>query len=224
MARIRTIKPSFFRSDDVSALPLRARLTWIGLWTQCDDQGRMKDHARLIKADVWPLDAVSLADIESDLETLAEHGRIARYEVDGQRYLEITNWREHQAIQKPTPSKIPPPSRNGRVVLPERGDSPTAGKGRERNGREGTRAREAEPGLNGHSPTDSEPPRNCEQHQGLGRAAPRCGPCADARRVRDEWLTAKRARIAAAEKCKVHAGDNLASNCSVCRSEELNPA
>jgi hypothetical protein len=34
----------------------RARLTWIGLWTQCDDQGRTKDHVKLIKADVWPPD------------------------------------------------------------------------------------------------------------------------------------------------------------------------
>lgn len=49
MARIRTIKPSFFRSEDVAALPLRARLLWIGLWTQCDDQGRTKDNKQLIK-------------------------------------------------------------------------------------------------------------------------------------------------------------------------------
>lgn len=163
MARIRSIKPSFFKSDDVSALPLRARLTWIGLWTQCDDQGRTKDHARLIKADVWPLDDVSIRDIEDDLETLAAHGRIVRYEVDGQRYLEITNWRVHQAIQKPTPSRIPPPpngvapaaevprsgaaeprdtgradnSSNATGALQEDSGSPTSGKGKERKGREG---------------------------------------------------------------------------------------
>lgn len=112
MARIRTIKPSFFRSEDVSALPLRARLTWIGLWTHCDDQGRAKDNARLIKGDLWPLDEVSLNEIEDDLETLAVCGRIVRYEVDGKRYLVITNWSDHQKIQKPTESKIPAPPRN----------------------------------------------------------------------------------------------------------------
>jgi len=108
MPRIRTIKPSFFKSEDVSVLPFRARLTWVGLWTHCDDQGRTKDNARLIKGDVWPLDEVSLKDIEEDLETLAGHGRIVRYQVNGQRYLEITNWSDHQRIQKPTPSRIPP--------------------------------------------------------------------------------------------------------------------
>lgn len=84
MPRIRSIKPSFFLSEDVAALPLRARLLWIGLWTHCDDAGRAKDNARLIKGAVWPLDNVTLADIEDDLATLADHGRIVRYEVDEQ--------------------------------------------------------------------------------------------------------------------------------------------
>jgi hypothetical protein len=115
MPRIRSIKPGFFRSEDVSALPLRARLTWIGLWTHCDDAGRAKDNARLIKGDIWPLDAVGLRDIEQDLETLATHGRIVRYEVDGKRYLEIVNWHAHQVISKPTPSRIPAPA-EGRIL------------------------------------------------------------------------------------------------------------
>ncbi len=167
MPRIRSIKPSFFRSEDVSALPLRARLTWIGLWTHCDDQGRTKDNARLIKGDVWPLDNVSLRDIEQDLDTLAAHGRIVRYEVDGKRYLEIVNWHAHQAISKPTPSRIPAPT-EGRILtfeeppepdedldeeqatdygpsdsgsppgaLPEPSGSPPAGKGKEGKGGEG---------------------------------------------------------------------------------------
>jgi hypothetical protein len=123
MARIRSIKPSFFRSEDVSALPFRARLTWIGLWTHCDDAGRTKDNARLIKGDVWPLDQVSLRDIEDDLDTLAAHGRIVRYEVDAKRYLEIVNWHVHQAISKPTPSRIPGPSA-GRVLTFEEPPEP----------------------------------------------------------------------------------------------------
>lgn len=114
MARIRSIKPGFFASEDVSALPLRARLTWIGLWTHCDDQGRAKDHAKLIKAAVWPLDAVTLGEIEEDLATLAAHQRIVRYQVDGKRYLEVVNWHDHQRPNKPTLSRLPaPPPMNG---------------------------------------------------------------------------------------------------------------
>jgi hypothetical protein len=45
MPRIRSIKPDFFKSEDVAALPLRARLLWIGLWTQCDDHGRTRTRS-----------------------------------------------------------------------------------------------------------------------------------------------------------------------------------
>ncbi len=216
MARIRTIKPSFFKSDDVSVLPMRARLTWIGLWTQCDDQGRTKDHLRLIKADVWPLDNVSLADIEEDLSTLAAHGRIVRYEVDGQRFLEVTNWSEHQKINRPTPSKIPPPPEpsESHAPLSESTGSPHDRKGRERKGREGS-ARETAV----HEP---EPPQRCPEHINT-RKPPPCGNCADARRHHDHWSKERNERLRDAPNCRLHRGQP-AHNCASCRAEELSPA
>ena len=217
MPRIRSIKPSFFQSDDVSALPLRARLTWIGLWTHCDDAGRTKDHTRLIKAAIWPLDNVSLADIEEDLETLADHGRIVRYEVGGQRYLEITNWSVHQAINRPTPSRIPAPPMNGHAPLTE----PSFGEGKGREGRGGdARASDGPPSPDD---PDSEPPNRCPKHTQT-RNPPNCGACADARKTRNRWEAARAKRIASLPKCPIHKGDNLADNCGICRSEELNPA
>lgn len=96
MPRIRSIKPEFFTSEVVCSLPLRARLTWIGLWTHCDNFGRCKDNSKLIKAAVWPLDDVSIKDIESDLNTLADCRLIVRYTVAGKPYLAIANWTEHQ--------------------------------------------------------------------------------------------------------------------------------
>lgn len=228
MARIRTIKPSFFQSDDVSALPLRARLTWIGLWTHCDDQGRTKDHARLIKAAIWPLDNVSLADIEDDLVTLSGHGRIVRYEVAGQRYLAIVNWHDHQKINRPSASNIPGPSSpqaaptyphvstHGTLTEDSRGE----GKGKEGKGREGTQAREAEPPA--ADPTSQEPPPRCEKHLDNPDPPP-CGACAEARKTLARWQVARAARVANAPKCRIHRGQ-LAHNCGLCRAEELSPA
>lgn len=135
MARIRTIKPDFFRSDDVAQLSYRARLTWVGLWTYVDDAGRGKDNARIIKGDLWPLeDEVTHKDVEKDLQELSKAGRIQRYEVDGEKYLIILKWTDHQRIAKPTDSKLPPPSHSDTttgqdttvpVVLPEPYGSPT---------------------------------------------------------------------------------------------------
>jgi len=236
MARIRTIKPSFFKSDDVSVLPLRARLTWIGLWTQCDDQGRTKDHVKLIKADVWPLDPVSLADIEEDLEVLARHGRIVRYEFGDERYLQVTNWTRHQKINRPTASHIPPPPL--RPAPAEQYDSEprgtsgypqvrphgalteaSRGEGKGREGKGDARELTEEP-----RPVDNsgpEPPRNCLDHIDQ-RDPPPCGRCAAARRAHESWHAARRARLANAPRCPnpEHRGQ-LAHNCALCRSEQL---
>lgn len=174
MARIRSIKPSFFASEDVSALPLRARLTWIGLWTHCDDAGRTKDNVKLIKAALWPLDNVSLADVEEDLATLAEYGRIVRYEVAGKTYLEITNWTLHQRIQKPTASVLPPipsASDSSQVALSASSGSAHVGRGREGKGGDAR---------------SSVPLSRCLQHVGATDAPP-CKACGDARRAYDAW-------------------------------------
>lgn len=110
MARIRTIKPEFFTSLTIADLPLSARLTFIGLWTHVDDDGRCVDEPRLVRAAVWPLDDLRAADVEADLRLLHDASLIVRYEAGGRRYLAVRNWREHQRIDKPKPSKLPAPA------------------------------------------------------------------------------------------------------------------
>lgn len=110
MARIRTIKPSFFKSLSVTTLPKATRLTWVGLWTYVDDDGRGVDDSRLIKAELWPLDDDYTAKkVESDMVLLEDNGSIQRYVVDGRRYFMVVKWRSHQRIDKPTRSILPPP-------------------------------------------------------------------------------------------------------------------
>ena len=110
MARIRTVKPEFFTSVSVAELTRDARLAWIGLWTHVDDAGRCADEPRLIKAALFPLDDDMPAErVEQLLVELGATGRIVRYEVDGRRYLQVVGFREHQRIDKPKPTKLPPP-------------------------------------------------------------------------------------------------------------------
>jgi len=111
MARIRTIKPHFFRSYDVVALSYRARLTWIGLWTYVDDEGRGRDDARIIKGELWALeDDVTWKDVQRDLTELSRSAHVIRYTVEGRDYLAIPTWNEHQVISRPTQSKFPAPN------------------------------------------------------------------------------------------------------------------
>lgn len=120
MARIRTIKPEFFRSRVLSECSLRARLTFIGLWTVCDDEGRYRYEPELLKADLWPFEEdITAKDVNADVLELEAHGLVCCYETAGKRYLHIVNWHEHQKINRPTPSRLPECSRETHGALSE---------------------------------------------------------------------------------------------------------
>ena len=152
MARIRTIKPEFFTSLTIGRLSAQVRLTFVGLWTYCDDEGRGVDDPRLIKAAIWPLDeSVKPRGLEEWLTNLAAAGLIQRYEADGRRYLAVVGWKEHQRIDHPRPSIFPEPSPNGTGALAQNAGSLAEdsrlerkgkeGKGRERNSKGATQGR-----------------------------------------------------------------------------------
>jgi len=109
MARIRTIKPDFFTSLTIADLTHEARLTFIGLWTHVDDEGRCVDDARLVKAAVWPLDERTAKDVDIDLWEISDAGLVRRYTVGVKKFIAVTSWKEHQRINRPTASKFPPP-------------------------------------------------------------------------------------------------------------------
>lgn len=109
MARMRSIKPEMFRSFTVSGWPVAVRWTFAGLLTYCDDAGRGADDPRLIKAEVYPIDDdVTGRKVEQHLAAIEKTGPLCRYQIDGRRYIHITSWAEHQRINRPTKSRIPP--------------------------------------------------------------------------------------------------------------------
>jgi len=151
--RIRTIKPSFWKDLDVCSLPVPIRLHYIGLWNYADDEGRGIDEPRLLKGELWPMDnAITPKKIEDFMASLQASGRILRYTSEGGDALfQVRNWSQHQVINRPQPSLLPPPtgydisvneqgqltdvSVNGHGTVTDLAD----GKGREgkRKGREG---------------------------------------------------------------------------------------
>jgi len=216
MARIRSIKPGFFTSEDVAELPLRARLTWIGLWTHCDDQGRAKDNVKLIKAAVWPLDQVTLSDIEDDLATLAKCGRIVRYEVDGKNYLAVTNWHDHQSPNRPTRSKLPPPPEESGSTHAQSSEPAVSKHGGLMSGEEGI----GEEGR-GARARDNPPPEHCPKHPS-GTLDP-CGACGTAKRQRAKWEAEQSGRSKLADlerqRLELKAARMAVAACRICDSD-----
>lgn len=143
MARIRSIKPDFFMHDGLAELSTLHRLLFIGLWTQADREGRLEDRPARIKAAVLPYDD---ADVDDLLWDLAEHRErfVARYEVGGVRYLQVTGFRAHQQPHvKEVPSKIPDLQAGTmrarcKPVSPESGPDGTAPGQNTRKGAEGS--------------------------------------------------------------------------------------
>jgi len=54
MARIRTIKPEFFTSEDIVSLTPHARLLYIAMWCEADKEGRMTWRPKTLKMRYFP--------------------------------------------------------------------------------------------------------------------------------------------------------------------------
>lgn len=111
--RIRSIKPEFWRSDDVSALPISARLLFIGLWSYVDDNGVGSDKLASIAADLFAPDlevdpTETFRRVSVDTACLEERGLIVRYSANGKPLLYITNWEKHQLVKNPSKGKCFP--------------------------------------------------------------------------------------------------------------------
>jgi len=113
VARIRTIKPEFYRHHDLysaekeSGLPLR--LAFSGLWLCADKEGRFKWNPNQLKLDVLPYDEL---DFEKVLNALEKNDFLKKYEVEKKFYGVIPSFKEHQRItgsEAIYESKIPSP-------------------------------------------------------------------------------------------------------------------
>lgn len=111
MPRKRMIDPGIWQSGHFKRLDYRQRLHLIGLFSNADDEGKLKGEPAVIRAQIFPYDdeRVKLGQIESDLSTFEKEGLIEQYEVAGDRYIRIVKWAKYQKPSHPTPSKIPNP-------------------------------------------------------------------------------------------------------------------
>lgn len=116
MARIRSVHPSLFTDEAwVSCSPL-ARLLYIGLWTDADDQGLFEWKPLQIKMRLLPGDT---ADVALMLAELSDVGLIAAFEHGGKRFGAIKQFRKFQRPKKPNSVHFMPPEWRTFVSLDE---------------------------------------------------------------------------------------------------------
>ena len=100
MARIRSIKPEFWTSEQIMDCSPSARLAFIGMWNFCDDAGIHPASAKTLKAELFPADDILVGDVQVLVDELKANGLIIEYEVSGKAYWQVTGW-AHQKIDKP---------------------------------------------------------------------------------------------------------------------------
>lgn len=162
MARIRTIKPEFFTSEDIVELSPLARLLYIALWCEADREGRLEWKPKTFKIRYLPMDD---CDIEALLAEITDRGLVVRYTTQttqttqtttqsaqtsgtqsGQEFGYIPAFTDHQFINnKEAQSVLPEPKNQSRPRREKHAtttrNSPDVNalslKGKERKGKEG---------------------------------------------------------------------------------------
>jgi hypothetical protein len=132
LARIRTIKPDFFTSEDIVELSPVARLLYIALWCEADREGRLAWRPGTFKLRYFPGDDINIENVAAEIlgrKLVVLYG-------DGHAY--IPTFLQHQHINpREGASCIPSPDASARVIdasLPV-DDAQVGRKGKERNTR-----------------------------------------------------------------------------------------
>jgi hypothetical protein len=109
MARARNIKPALFKNELLGQADPLLTILFTSLWCLADREGRLEDRPLRIKAETFPYrDGI---DMNGMLAFLEENEFIERYEVAGQKYIQITKFAQHQTPHHmEVGSVIPPPA------------------------------------------------------------------------------------------------------------------
>ena len=158
MARIRTIKPEFWKHEELSELPPETHMLAAALLNYSDDEGYFNANPKLVKAECCPLrdDSMNIPDALQELSNIG-YIRLGKGS-DGKQYGQVVKFSEHQVISHKKPSKI-----KGVVSFQEQSSNipgtvhPEQGTGNREQGKEHSVSDETVVVSNGNDPTPDLP-------------------------------------------------------------------
>lgn len=158
MPRIRTIKPEFPQSESMGRVSREARLLFLLLFTQADDEGRGRGNSPLLASLLYPYDDDAVGEIDGWFAELEAEQCVYRYRANGNLYFIIPKWREHQRIDHASQSKMPPFVESSRIFANLREASwadQGMDQGRDQGEDQGTLCQQSRHGENGKGGSDS---------------------------------------------------------------------
>jgi hypothetical protein len=118
--RIRSLKPDIWKDEKLGRCSIGARLLFVGLISQADDEGRFRSAPPLLRASIFPHDdplaglngqipgiGGGSLDVDGWLDELTDARLIRLYEVRGERYGDLPGWARHQRVDHPRASELP---------------------------------------------------------------------------------------------------------------------
>lgn len=118
MARIRTIKPDFWEDEKIGLLSHGARLLFLGCLNLSDDEGLLRWNEMYLGSSIFTYDDIKSETIQKWMSEIVSQDLVFSYK-GGQTKQSlgwIVNFHKHQRVDKPQPSKFPPPSLQNRDV------------------------------------------------------------------------------------------------------------
>jgi DnaD/phage-associated family protein len=110
MARKRQLDPGIWTSEQFMRLKSpNARLLFIGMITQADDEGRLRGGPLYLKSTIFPSDHVSLTMVKEWRDKIVGLGLCCLYTVEGNEYLWLPQFQKHQYMTKRFRSTLPSP-------------------------------------------------------------------------------------------------------------------
>ena len=114
MARKRQIDPGFWTNEQVAELPRDARLLFLGMISNADDEGRLHGSPIYLRMAILPGDDVSREQVQGWRDQIVAQGLAQLYRAGDAEYLWLPTWHTHQYISKRQASKIPAPPQTAR--------------------------------------------------------------------------------------------------------------
>jgi DnaD/phage-associated family protein len=111
MARIRTIKPSFWTDEKIGKLSFGARLLFIASWNLADDEGIIIWNESYLRGQVFPYEKkLPLSQVKRMMDELIQQKLCVFYRCGCDSYAFIPGFHKHQVISKGQPSTKPLPT------------------------------------------------------------------------------------------------------------------
>ncbi len=109
MARIRTIKPSFWEDEKIAKLPRACRLFYIGMWNQADDMGVIRGNTALLKSAIFPYDEdLRVSEVQKWIDALVDARMLIPITYKSESYYIIRTFRSHQKFDARYPNFLIP--------------------------------------------------------------------------------------------------------------------